>query len=71
MKVRDGWAGNGKRKYIEAESGVEHNPDPKTERGIARRKAKYPNGIDVSHPAWKPGGMLCKGKPNGGKKKEE
>lgn len=62
MIVRDGWGGNGKRKYLKADSGVEHNPDPKTERGKRRRKEKHPDGIKPGHPAWKEGGMLCQGK---------
>lgn len=52
MKVRDGQGGNGKRKYIVVDSGVEHNPEPKTERGKRRRKANHPNGIKAGHPAY-------------------
>jgi hypothetical protein len=50
MIRRDGWNGS-KRKYIKVDSGVEHNPAPRTERGKRRRAAKYPNGIPEGHPA--------------------
>ena len=42
---------------------VEHNPDPRTERGRRRRAANHPEGISASHPAWKEGGLLCNTKP--------
>ena len=42
---------------------VEHNPDPRTERGLRRRKRNHPNGIDSAHPAWKDGGLMCKAAP--------
>tara|TARA_Y100000310_G_scaffold209426_1_gene210044 strand:- start:5996 stop:6199 length:204 start_codon:yes stop_codon:yes gene_type:complete len=56
MKVRDGQKQGGKYKYIVADSGVEHNPEPRTERGKRRRKANHPNGIQPGHPAH-PGGQ--------------
>jgi len=52
MKVRDGQKQGGKYKYIVANSGVPHNPEPRTERGKRRRKAKHPNGIQPGHPAF-------------------
>ena len=48
----------------------EHNPDPRTSRGVRRRQQNHPKGIDPSHPAWKEGGLMCQPKPKKKKKKE-
>ncbi|SVA56884.1 uncharacterized protein METZ01_LOCUS109738 [marine metagenome] len=48
----------------------EHNPDPRTSRGVRRRQQNHPEGIAPSHPAWKEGGLMCQPKPKPKKKKE-
>ena len=42
---------------------VEHNPDPRTERGLRRRRNNHPNGIPPTHPAWTDGGFMCQPAP--------
>lgn len=44
MVRRDGWDNHvgGKRKYLHVESGVQHNPKPRTARGERRNAGKPP-----------------------------